>query len=193
MEINKKELIKELGKGEIAVIPTDTIYGLVGSAKKPKAVEKIYRLKSRNLEKPLIILIKSTQDLKFFGIKLSKSESNLLKNLWPGKISIILPCPYEKFSYLHRGAKKLAFRLPKKKSLLEIIKKTGPLVAPSANPEGKKPATNISEAKKYFGNEIRLYFGQNKLKSRPSTLIELKKDKIKILRQGGKKIKKSVL
>jgi len=189
MEINKKELIKELGKGEIAVIPTDTIYGLVGSAKKSKIVEKIYRLKFRNSKKPLIILIKSIQDLKFFGIKLSKNEFNLLKNLWPGKISIIFPCPYKKFKYLHRGTKKLAFRLPKKKSLLEIIKKTGPLVAPSANPEGLRPAKNITEAKKYFGDKIKLYMSQGKIKSKPSTLIELKKGKIKILRQGDMIIK----
>ena len=120
-------------------------------------------------------------------------EYSLLKKIWPGKVSVILPCPDEKFKYLHRGTKSLAFRLPKKRSLLEIIKKTGPLVAPSANLEGKKPATNTIEAERYFGNKIKFYFGQKKLKSKPSTIVELKKEEIKIIRQGDVKIKRFVL
>ena len=89
-----------------------------------------------------------------------------------------MPCKKSEFKYLHRGTNSLAFRFPAKKSLIEILKKTGPLVAPSANPEGFKPAENITEAKKYFGgvDNSDFYLSGGTLKSEPSTLIEMAKN-----------------
>ena len=111
-----------------------------------------------------------------FGINLKEDQAKFLKKIWPGKVSVILPCKNKEFKYLHRGTNSLAFRFPAKKSLLEILKKTGPLVAPSANPEGLKPAENITEAKKYFGDKVDFYLAGGSLKSEPSTLIEISKD-----------------
>ncbi len=173
------EIIKNKGVG---VLPTDTIYGLVGSALSKKVVKRIYQLRKRRLSKPMIILIGSEDDLKIFRIKINKKIKEILKNFWPGKVSIILPCPHKKFFYLHRGTKTLAFRLPKNKKLINFLKKTGPLVAPSANLEGKKPAETIKEAKKYFGEKIDFYLDGGRIKSLPSTLIAIKNDQIIIKR-----------
>jgi len=68
-----------------------------------------------------------------------------------------------------------AFRLPRPKKLVDFLKKTGPLVAPSANPEGLKPAENITQAKKYFGSNVNFYLAGKTLKSEPSVLIEINK------------------
>jgi len=149
-----------LRKGGVGVLPTDTIYGIVGSALKKKTVERIYRLRKRNPKKPMIVLIASVADLKRFGVKVDSKTARILKKLWPhlrhgyggqaGKISVILPCPSKKFSYLHRGTRTLAFRLPKPVALRKLLESVGPLVAPSANWEGERPARTIREAKKYF-------------------------------------------
>lgn len=96
---------------------------------------------------------------------------------------MILPCKSTKFQYLHRGTKSLAFRLPKKKPLRELLEKTGPLVAPSANPQGLEPAKNITEAKKYFGDMVDVYVAGGKLEGKPSKLISLLEKKPKILRK----------
>src|SRR3989344_5324694 len=144
------EVVKILKIGSIGVIPTDTIYGLVGSALNKKAVERIYKLRKRSLKKPLIILIGDIKDLKKFGISLYPNDYTLLAKFWPGKVSIILNCPSPKFKYLHRGTQSLAFRLPKTHNLKTFLKKTGPLVAPSANQEGEPSAKTIKEAQKYF-------------------------------------------
>lgn len=172
-----------LKEGAIGVIPTDTIYGVVASALNKKAVEKIYRLKKRNQKKPLIILISSINDLKFFGVTLNSWQKKVLKKFWPGKVSFILKCPSKKFYYLHRGSKTLAFRLPKKKELLKILAIAGPLVAPSANWEGFPPATNISQAKKYFGKNV-FYLDDGEIKGKPSALIDIRKNKLEVLRDG---------
>src|SRR3989339_500374 len=95
-EFQKEKIINLLQKGGIGVIPTDTIYGLVGQASKPKTVERIYQTKKRNPPKPLIILIKSLDDLNLFNIKQTKKLKLKLKEFWPGKVSVIMPCPDEK-------------------------------------------------------------------------------------------------
>lgn len=182
------EIINLLKKGEVGVLPTDTIYGLVGSALKKSAVEKIYQLKKRTPEKPFIILISSLEDLNLFNIQISDNIKKFLEKIWPNPVSVILPCPEEKFSYLHRGTNSLAFRIPKDSNLQKILKQTGPLIAPSANLEGEKPAENIEEAKKYFNDKVSFYLDKGELKSKPSTLITFKDDKIIILRQGVFKI-----
>lgn len=174
---------KILRKEGVGIAPTDTIYGMLGSAFSKNAVERIYRLRKRNIRKPLIILIGSTDDLRSFGIKIDQDTESLLEKFWPGRYSIILPCPLAKFFYLHRGKKSLAFRLPKNKRMKELLKKTGPLVAPSANPEGSAPANTIREARNYFGNNVDFYISRGKLKSAPSVIIEAKKGNIKFLRK----------
>ncbi|MCX6753356.1 MAG: L-threonylcarbamoyladenylate synthase [Candidatus Nomurabacteria bacterium] len=183
MEYILKGVIKSLKKDGIGIIPTDTLYGIVGSAFSKKAVEKIYKIKGRDENKPFIVLISSIKDLEKFGIQhpYKLEFVRMLEKFWPGKVSVILSC--SKYKYLHRGENAIAFRLPNKKSLIELIKKTGPLVAPSANPQGMIPASNIKEAKKYFGDNVDFYVAGGTLKSKPSTLIKINKNgEIEVLR-----------
>jgi len=181
-----------LKRSGIGVMPTDTLYGLVGSAFSKKAVARIYRVRRRSLGKPFIILIASTAELKKFGISLGIGERGLLARLWPGKVSVVLPCRSACFKYLHRGVKSLAFRVPKDAVLRRLLTKTGPLAAPSVNPEGKKPAVNISAAKKYFGSRVDFYIGGGRRASRPSTLVALNGGKLKILRKGAAPVRSLV-
>lgn len=179
-----KELEQVLKSGGVAVIPTDTMYGIVGSALSKSTVERIYRVRERDPRKPLIILVNSIENLKDLGIK--NIPTNILKTLWPNKISVILPCKSKKFEYLHRGTNKLSFRIPDHAGLRALLKKTGPIVAPSANPEGKAPAKTIKEAENYFGTQVDIYVDQKKLKDVPSTIIELDtKSKISLVREGA--------
>lgn len=152
-----EKIVEIIKKGGIAVLPTDTIFGIVCQALNKKSVEKVYKLKKRNPEKPVIILISKIKDVEIFGTKIQPEEMKILKKYWPGKVSVILPCKDKKFAYLHRGTNSLAFRLPKKESLISLLKKTGPLIAPSSNPEGLSPAKNIKEAKEYFGDGVDFY------------------------------------
>jgi len=183
-----KKIIEKLKNGGIGILPTDTIYGLVGLAASAEAVERIYELRKRDPKKPMIVLIGELSDLKKFDIKVDKKVIVKLKKYWPGKISIILPCKNDKFFYLHRGTKSLAFRLPADGILQNLLKKTGPLVAPSANIEGEKPAENITGAKKYFGDRIDFYIDGGRIESKPSTLIKIEEGEIRILRKGERNI-----
>ncbi len=71
----------------------------------------------------------------------------------------------------------------KNKKLFSLLQKTGPLVAPSANPQGLTPASNIKEAKKYFGDRVDFYIAGGTLISKPSTIIKINKNgEIEVLR-----------
>ena len=169
------EIEKILKKGGIGVLPTDTIYGLVGAALSKKAVERIYKVKKRKKDKPFIILISSLKDLGLFEIKLNKEILKLLRKIFPSKVSIILPCQKKKFFYLHKDKNSLAFRIPKDLWLRRLLSKTGPLVVPSANLEGMPPAKTIKEAKKYFGDKVDFYFDKGTIKGKPSIILEIKR------------------
>lgn len=182
----KNNIESILKKGGIGVIQTDTIYGLVGSALNKKTVARIYKIRKRNNKKPLIVLISSIEDLKQFG--LNDLPRATLRKLWPGKVSVILPCDklsLSQFRYLHRGTGKIAFRIPNNKTLLAVLDKTGPLVAPSANLEGKPPAKNIKEAKKYFKDMVDFYESGKSRNSEASTVIEWQKNTFSLIREGA--------
>jgi len=178
-----KKLALLLKEGVIAVIPTDTIYGICGSALKKETVEKIYKLRKRNLKKPMIILISSFDDLKIFGIDIKNENIKKLKKIWPASVSVIIDYKGRKFDYLSRGSKTIAFRFPNDPFLIKILKISGPLVAPSANLEGEKPAETISEARRYFGKEV-LYYEKKRMSKKPSTIIRIKDKKIEVIRRG---------
>ena len=177
-----EKIIKKEGVG---VFPTDTLYGVVGSAFSRKAVARIYKLRKRNPKKPLIILIHALADIDLFGITPDLKDKKILRTLWPGKVSVIVPCNRKKFAYLHRGTDAFAFRVPASSALRRLLKKTGPLVAPSANLEGEPPAKTVAEAEKYFGDTVDFYVDRGRLTSQPSTLVALKNGRISVVRKGA--------
>lgn len=181
-----------LSKGGVGVLPTDTLYGLVAVALSKKAVMRVYRLRKRAPEKPCIVLIGSLEDLRLLSIKPSERIVGLLKKMWPGSVSIILPCVSKKLSFLHRGTNTLAVRLPKKRALRSLLSRVGPLIAPSANPEGKKPAETLKEAREYFCDRVDFYVNGGTQKGKPSTLVSVKNDRLRVIRQGSSKIKPAI-
>lgn len=162
---NNENLIEVLRNGGVVVMPTDTIYGIVGRAENKKTIERIYKIKKRAQEKKCITLIGSWNETKKFGIDSSKFK---------------IPETNEPTTFILENT---SFRLPQKKEFQDLLLKTGPLIAPSANTEGLTPAENIAKAKEYFGNSIDLYVDGGDIKGKASKIIKLNKDgTISILR-----------
>ena len=179
---NAESVIK---KGGTIVAKTDTLYGILADALNPKVVEKVYSIKNRDEKKPFIILIPDISYLKIFHAKTTPTVEKILNKKG---ITVVLPVEDDKeFEYLHRGIGELAFRIPKDKNLIEFIKKIEkPLIAPSANIEGKEPAKTINEAISYFGNQIDAYVDGGTIEeSKPSTIVRIKNNNIELLREGN--------
>lgn len=168
-------------RGETGVVPTDTLYGVVGSALRPAIVEGIYELRQRERDKPLIVLIGEPADLALFKAKTDDRTQELFNKVWPGPVSIIVQVLDPEFAYLHRGTQSVAFRLPAKAALRELLRQTGPLVAPSANLAGEPSATTLNDAWQYFGDNV-FYLDEGPLNGAASALVDARTNPLKILR-----------
>ena len=187
---NIKKAIKHLNKNECVAIPTETVYGLSGNAYSNKACEKIFRLKKRPKDNPLIVhyynKIQLRKDCNFDNRFL-----DLYKKFCPGPITFVLNL--QKNSKISKIAtnkrNSLAIRFPKHPVTRALLKKLKfPLAAPSANLSSKVSAVKSIDVKEDFGNKIKyiLEGGKSKI-GLESTIIDLRKEP-KILRVGGLEI-----
>ena len=187
---NIKKAIKHLNKNECVAIPTETVYGLSGNAYSNKACEKIFRLKKRPKDNPLIVHyynnIQLRKDCNFDNRFLV-----LYKKFCPGPITFVLNL--QKNSKISKIAtnkrNSLAIRFPKHPVTRALLKKLKfPLAAPSANLSSKVSAVKSIDVKEDFGNKIKyiLEGGKSKI-GLESTIIDLRKEP-KILRVGGLEI-----
>lgn len=176
-----EEAADRLRSGEVGVIPTDTLYGLVGSALNPKAVERIYALRKRELDKPLITLIADPGDMAKFGASIDERTRQMLEKVWPGPVSVIVPVNSEGSKYIHRGTNSIAFRMPKKPALRALLQQIGPIVAPSANLAGEAPAKSVDDAFGYFGDEV-FYLDEGEIQGAASALVDIRTNPPRVLR-----------
>ncbi len=190
MRVIKKSLenaplvARVIEEGELVCSPTDTLYGLLGSALNPKAVEKVYRLKARERSKPLIVLFKDLEEAEKLGVLVPKGVEEKLKELYPAPLTVILPLRENSpFSALFKR-NNLGIRIPRDPFLLKVIELSTPLFAPSANPSGQRPAGNCKECKEYFGSQVPLCV-EGEVLGKPSTLVSLLKGKVEVLREGA--------
>lgn len=184
---NIKKAIKLLNLGECIAIPTETVYGLAANAYSDKACKKIFKLKKRPKNNPLIVHYFDHKDL-IKDCYFNNDFIKLYKNLCPGPITFILDLrKNSKISKIVTNKKKsLAVRFPKHPITRNLLKKVGfPLAAPSANLSSKVSAVCSSDVTEDFGKKIKyiLEGGKSSI-GLESTIIDLR-ERPKILRLGG--------
>lgn len=149
---NIEQVIAHLRQGGIAAIPTETVYGLAANAENEQAIRKIYALKNRPLNHPLIMHIHKDWDLHRWVQNVPDYAQALIKAFWPGPLTLVLQLKPEQTSTMITGGQTtLAIRCPKH-PITEMLLKTldFPLVAPSANPFGKISPTTAEHVKQSF-------------------------------------------
>ena len=187
---NIKKAEKILNKNECVAIPTETVYGLAGNAYSDKACKKIFNLKKRPKNNPLIIHYINNQSLEK-DCYINKSFLKLYKKFCPGPITFILNLKKNsRISKIATNKKNsLAVRFPKHPVTRNLLKKLNfPLAAPSANLSSRVSAVSSADVKDDFGKKIKyiLEGGKSSI-GLESTIIDLR-DKPKILRLGGLEI-----
>jgi len=192
----EKELIAlavdVLKNGCLVLYPTDTLYGIAANALNKKAIRNVYKVKGRKFKKPLSIAFHSLSEAKKY-VKFNSLASKLAKKFLPGPLTIILPMKYKFPRGLTCGSKNVGIRIPDNKVALELIRGFGyPITSTSANISGNKDPVTAGDAMKQIGDRVGLILDGEKCKLRkPSTVIEVQNNEIKILREGA--IKKSQL
>jgi len=178
------ELALKLKHGSLALFPTDTLPALCSY---PKYSKKIWTIKKRPLNKPLILMGGCLEDL-FEFVKPCAIEDGLkmAKTYWPGALTIILPTIGTLSNYLNCNSNSLGFRVPALKLARDLLLQTGPLATTSANISGKSPVKDALEASIQFpGIPILGPVPWPNSSGMASTVIEWNEGKWKVLRAGS--------
>lgn len=175
------EAAKVINSGGIVVSPTDTVYGMLADAFNTDAVNRIYTIKEREKDKPLLVLLSNLESVSKFS---DKEVPDIIKDKVPGELTFIMPLLEElknTFSYLKDT---IALRIPNDEYMQFILKGTNPLVAPSANPSGYGVILDGNELAELYKDKADLIINAGVLENKmPSTLYDCLENKV--LRQGA--------
>ena len=178
---------KLLQDGQVVAFPTETIYGLGARFDDPKAIQKIYDIKGRPANNPLIAHIASLEQLDLLIRDTPTPEQyRLMESFWPGPLTLIFPKHPDILPEVCGGLDTIAVRMPDHPVARDLIHEAGiPLVAPSANPSGCPSATHHQHVIDYFGDDIYcLKDGYTKV-GLESTILMFQHDQPIILRAGA--------
>ncbi|EGF06713.1 Sua5/YciO/YrdC family protein [Streptococcus sanguinis SK1057] len=174
-----------LAAGGAVVLPTETVYGLFAQALNQEAVERVYELKRRPRDKALNLNMASLEEIYAF----SKNQPTYLKQLYqaflPGPLTIILHANDRVPTWINSGMETVGFRIPNHPVTLDLIRKYGPLIGPSANLSGKASGTSFQQIMMDFQGEISGVEDDATLTGQDSTILDLSGEKAIILRQGA--------
>ena len=176
---------KTLEAGGAVVLPTETVYGLFAQALNEEAVERVYELKQRPRDKALNLNVASLEEIYAF----SKNQPSYLEQLYqaflPGPLTIILQANDRVPAWINSGMETVGFRIPNHPVTLDLIRKYGPLIGPSANLSGKASGTSFQQIMMDFQEHVSGVKDDVALTGQDSTILDLSGEKALVLRQGA--------
>lgn len=146
-----------VSRGELIVIPTDTVYGVAADAFSPTAVQRLLDAKGRGRDQPPPVLIGSTDTLVALAESVPEPVQRLIDAFWPGGLTIVLPAQPSLVWDLGETKGTVAVRMPEGRVALELLAETGPLAVSSANLTGQPAAVSAVEAEAMLGDSIAVY------------------------------------
>lgn len=178
----------EIKKGKIAAFPTDTVYGLGAEVSNEDAIRRIYEVKNRPLDSPLIALIGEKSFLNKLCYFDSPNINLLIEKFWPGALTLILEKKPWVSDLVSSGQSKLGVRMPNNYIAINLIKASGgALATPSANKSGQLSPTSAEHVRSQFldGEIDYLIDGGKTAKAIESTILDMTVDPPMILRNGA--------
>jgi L-threonylcarbamoyladenylate synthase len=146
-----------IGRGELVVIPTDTVYGIAADAFDPAAVQRLLDAKGRDRQSPPPVLIPGIPTLDALAETVPQAVRDLVAEFWPGGLTIVLPARPSLAWDLGETNGTVALRMPRDTIALELLSETGPLAVSSANLTGKPAARTAAEAEGMLGDSVAIY------------------------------------
>lgn len=171
--------------GEVVGFPTETVYGLGADAKNPDAIQKIFELKGRPSDNPLIVHIADKDDLYMFTEDVSEHAKRLINACWPGPLTLIFKKKDDVLDSITAGLNTVAVRIPDHPLALEFLALAGPLAAPSANKSGRPSPTKAEHVHADFGKDFPVIDGGSATIGLESTVLDVTRSHFRIYRPGA--------
>ncbi|MGW0041853.1 L-threonylcarbamoyladenylate synthase [Rhodococcus sp. NPDC003348] len=175
-----------LKAGRLAVIPTDTLYGLAADAFDGEAVASLLRAKGRGRDMPVPVLVGSWNTIDGLVFTVRPEARELIRAFWPGGLSLVVQQAPSLAWDLGDTRGTVMLRMPLHPVALELLREVGPLAVSSANISGHAPATTVEEARSQLGGSASVYLdGGPAEHALASTIVDLTSDVPRILREGA--------
>jgi L-threonylcarbamoyladenylate synthase len=185
------ELINEaafvIKNGGVVAFPTRHLYGLGADAFNADAVNRVFEIKRRPHDKPLLVLIDKSYDLIRLVQQVPNSATRIMKRFWPGAVTIVFRAKHILPTNLTAGTEKIGVRMPEHPVALALATAVqGPITATSANITGNSGCSLVSEMDPLITDKLDLIIDVGALKGgMGSTVVDVTGDSPKILRQGA--------
>ncbi|HEY2791115.1 MAG TPA: L-threonylcarbamoyladenylate synthase [Micromonosporaceae bacterium] len=181
-----KAAIDAVQRGDLVVMPTDTVYGIGADAFKSWAVTALQNAKGRGRGVPPPVLVGSRTTVDGLTHALPQIARDLMEAFWPGGLTIVVQEAASLSWDLGDKAGTVALRMPLHPIALEVLRETGPMAVSSANTHGKPPAATALEAREQLGYSVSVYLDGGVLPdSEPSTIIDVTGEVPTVLRPGA--------
>jgi len=177
---------RAIGRGELVVFPTDTVYGVGCDAYSPQSLHDIYVAKGRPEQKAIPLLLAGPEALADVAAELGAAAKALATSFWPGALTLVVRRAPSLPAQLGSGDT-IAVRVPDHDGLRSLIAACGgALAATSANRSGEPDALDVWQAAGYLGDSVALYVdGGPSPGGRPSTVVDCSAESLQILREGA--------
>jgi tRNA threonylcarbamoyl adenosine modification protein (Sua5/YciO/YrdC/YwlC family) len=174
-----------LEAGELAVLPTDTVYGLAADAFSPEAVQRLLDAKGRTRQKPPPVLVGAPTTLEALATEVPTWLRSMIAELWPGPLTLVCRQQPSLTWDLGETHHTVAVRMPDHPVALGLLKQTGPLAVSSANLTGEPAATTIDAAERMLGDAVSVYLDAGESPGgTASTILDVTGATPRILREG---------
>ena len=188
MKITEQELLKAVNvirRGGVVAFPTETYYGLGVDPFNPKALARLFQLKKRPKEKPILTLISNQEQLALLTPEIP-SQYHSLCALWPAPITLIFRSLPALPDLLTGDTGTIAVRISPHPIASSLVRLLGsPLTATSANISGEKPAVNPEQVRIHFGDQIDFVLeGGETCGGMPSTVVGIRHNRLVLIREG---------
>lgn len=173
-------------RGELVVLPTDTVYGVGADAFDPAAVRRLLAAKGRGREMPPPVLVSAAGTLDALAVGIPVYARTLVEALWPGPLTLV--CRQQPSLQWDLGDTRgtVAVRMPDHPVALELIARTGPLAVSSANRTGMPAAEDAAQAHDMLGDRVAVYLDAGPTAGPvPSTIVDVTGEVGRLLRAGG--------
>jgi L-threonylcarbamoyladenylate synthase len=188
MNVSQREIEQGatiLQNGGVIAFPTDTVYGLGADAFNTRAVERIYKIKSRPKNQPFPVLIADVRQLTTLAGPIPEIARFLARQFWPGGLTLVLAKKDSQLPYL-ASTPTIAVRIPAHPVCLALIRHLGnPLIGTSANVTGQPPALTAEEVEHQLGGKIDFVINGGRCPGgKESTIVDVTREPPTILREG---------
>ncbi|TML25036.1 MAG: threonylcarbamoyl-AMP synthase [Actinobacteria bacterium] len=173
-------------RGDLVVLPTDTVYGLGADAFKPWAVTALLEAKGRDRQMPPPVLVGTRATLDGLVFNLPDTARDLVEAFWPGALTIVVEHAPSLQWDLGDLDGTVAVRMPLHPVALEVLRETGPMAVSSANLTGQPAAVTAEEARSQLGFAVSVYLEAGECPDRtPSTIVDVTGTVPRLLRAGA--------